>query len=188
MKKYKVYSWIVALVMLVSLVGSLVYVEQLGEPNDEFYAFVTIGLDQEVLANESSSYEVQRAVEHFSDVILGWTVEPSFKSDFNQIFGDGFSFSGKRQEKQNLLFTIYADPLVTSEGIEYGNILVDLIDERLADYNSSTNSAYVIAIDEYSFVEGSRSDSRIVLGALLISFILSVFVLMLWDYAAPNCR
>ena len=48
------------------------------------FGFCYGGMDQTKLANENSSYEIQRASEHFSDMILGWTVTPSFRRVFGE--------------------------------------------------------------------------------------------------------
>ncbi len=168
--KASVLAFIVSVTVL-GFLGSFFYTQSLGEPQDKAVAFVSIGLDQQVLTTEVSSYEILRATEHFSDIVLGWTVDPSFDI--------GYSFSGQRQEKQNLVFEVYGvDSTAPAE------MLVAQVKIRLAEYNAVTHAGYVVALERYSLVEGERSDSRTIAGATLLAFIVSISGVILWDYAS----
>ena len=160
---------------MVSFVGGLLYVKSLPEPEPRGMVFLTVGLDQDELKNEDSSYEIQRAVEHFANVILGWTVEPSFAEEF-----DAAEFSGRRQEKQNLLFTVRTDEV--REMKEF----VHLIEKRLDEYNDASNSGYVLAVKRYSVVEPERAEFRMILGIVLVSLIFVGLILFAYDYAYRN--
>jgi len=166
-------------VTLLIFLGTLFYVQTLGEPQNKAVAFVSIGLDQQILSTEVSSYEILRATESFSDTVLGWTVEPSFVADLEPIWDAEYAFSGQRQEKQNLIFEVYG-----VESVVPAQELVDGIRNRLAEYNSATHAAYVLALDHYSFVEGQRADGRTVAGATLLAFVLSILGVIFWDYAS----
>lgn len=173
MKIKKIYVGLVVAATFLALCGSLFYVSRLGAPENKAVAFISIGLDQKVLPTEVSSYEILRATEHFSDIVLGWTVDPAFDI--------GYSFSGRRQEKQNLIFEVYGvKDTVPAEK------LVGLIRDRLAAYDSVTNSGYLIALDTYTLVPGERNDSRTVAGATLLVFVFSILGVILWEYAARN--
>lgn len=178
MKIKKTYLIFVAVATLLGLVASLLYVNQLGPAQDKAVAFISVASDVSTLPAEVSSYEILRANEHFSDIVLGWTVEPSFTAEFEELTGVEFSFSGQRQEKQNLIFEISG-----ANDLTPAYSLVDLIEMCLLEYNASTNSNYLVALQRYSFVEGERSDGRIVLGATILVLALSVSSVMLWDYA-----
>ena len=158
-----------------------VYVNSLDEPYDTSVAFVTVSLDQTKLQSEVSSFEILRAGEHFSDMVLGWTLDPSFTEEFMQTLGaDGkTSYSTRRQERSNLIFE------VTGPGVseETGALFVDLLDTRLAEYNAATNAAYVFAAERETVIEGARSDFRIILGFMLLGGLLSTLLLTSWNYA-----
>lgn len=181
-------NWSILLgVGFVALIASLFYVRSLGEPESKSIAFITIGIDQNVLTTEVSSYEIQRASEHFSDVVLGWTVEPGFSSELNEKIDGEYSLSGQRQEKQNLIFTVSgSSELVNSS--EEAEQLVELIQSRIDEYNNSTNAAYVIAVKSYSYLDGDRSESRLVAGFVLVVLVFTYLLLTLWGYAASSRR
>lgn len=162
--------------LLIALAGSLLYVESLGEPQNRAVAFVTLGLDQNALPNEVSSYEIQRATEHFSYIVLGWTIEPAFAGEVAEALGEGFSFGGQNQEKQSMIFTVNgASGLV--DDCEPAVKFLDLIKGRIAEYNEATNAGYVVAVERFYFEKGERSDFRIVVGVMLLAGCLAVLCL-----------
>ena len=168
MKLPKLHLGLIGAITLLTLAGSFIWVSSLEEPSDSAVAFVSIGLDQATLSAEVSPYEILRANEHFSDIVLGWTVEPGFADEFD------FSFTGQRQEKQNLIFTVEG-----VSNIDPARELVSLISSRLAGYNEIAHSSYQVALVQYSVVEGERAESRLVLGATLLTFLLSLCVSLL---------
>src|SRR3989344_1351098 len=165
MKLPKLHLGLIGAITLLTRAGSFIWVSSLEEPSDSAVAFVSIGLDQATLSAEVSPYEILRANEHFSDIILGWTVAPDFADEFE------FSFTGQRQEKQNLIFTVEG-----VSNIDPARELVSLISSRLAGYNEIAHSSYQVALVQYSVVEGERAESRLVLGATLLTFLLSLCV------------
>lgn len=165
-------------VMLCSLLGALLFVGGLGEVENDATAFVTLGL--EALPNETSSYEIQRATEHFSYIVLGWTIEPAFVEELDLVMGEGFSFVARSQEKQSMIFTVSgAYDLVYDE--VPAQQLLDLVKVRIAEYNSATGASYTVAVERFSFQEGSRSEWRIVLGMILLGGVLSVLGLSIFE-------
>lgn len=168
-KKLYLQIWIAALI--VSLIGAGLHNNKLEEPEDQSALFVTIGLNQDALNTETSSYEIHRASEHFSDVVLGWTVEPSFSEEFE------YSFVGRRQEKQNLLF------LVDSPEEGHADALGEALQVRIDEYNENTGAAYVLAVQRTSIVEQNLSRARVFGGFVLLIMLLTTGLLTLWEYA-----
>lgn len=176
--------WLIVVAVLTVLVASLIYVNSLEEPDGRGLVFLTIGVDQRALENESSSYEILRAVEHFSDVVLAWTIEPSFDRELEEISGYPVSVSGRRQEKENLLFTLSARPDVFSDNLNKD--FLELINSRLASYNSKTNTSYLVAINTYTPLESERNKWQFVLGMVLFALIGSSLADLLWQYGAKT--
>jgi len=159
-KKYLVGT---SLLTLCALLASFFYTANLSETRTQRSLYMTLAA--EPLPNESSSYELQRAAEHFSDLVLGWTVEPSFNLDV--------PFTGRRQEKQNLLF------LIETEDEAHVLSLLESIESRIETYNLNSGSSYVIADFHSTEIVETRNKSRIniavVIASLLVSFTL-IFV------------
>ncbi|MEK7146122.1 MAG: hypothetical protein AAB802_02965 [Patescibacteria group bacterium] len=186
MNKIKIILGVSLATAFIFFLGGLVYVNQLPEPDKKELVFVTLGIDQNKLPNESSSYEIQRATEHFSDVVLGWTIEPSFETEVEAITGYDVDITGRRQEKQNLLFTVSADP--TEFDGEGGSAFLNVLGSRLAEHNGVTNAGYVIALSRMSLLTEETSSSRFLLGLTLLGFLLGASLLTLGDYARQTRR
>lgn len=176
MKIRKLYLFFVIGVVLGALLGSFLYVGSLGEAPNKAVAFVTLGA--EPLQNETSTYEIQRAAEHFSYIVLGWLIEPSFADEY----GLDYQFDGRHQEKQSMIFTVYGDFGDTQPA----ELLVQKVKDRIAEYNENSDASYTVALERYSFVEGERSDWRFVAGVTLLSLVFAVLLLMIFEnvYAA----
>ncbi|MFA5855214.1 MAG: hypothetical protein WC846_02935 [Candidatus Gracilibacteria bacterium] len=177
-KKYQIV--VLAAVFAISLLGSTICVRSQDTAPNSAMLFVSLG--KKPLPNEVSSYEVERAVEHFSDVLLGWTVEPAFHEEFKEKVGD-YSFTGQRQEKQNLLFTVEGN----FESAEPAKVFLRLLTERLEKYNTETSESYVVGLHAESFLTNEEgSNMRFIAGTILLSLIGAGFLLFLMEYA-PNC-
>lgn len=182
MKKFRI--GIIVSALLISTIAAFLYINQLGVPDSKGLLFVTIGIDQRLLQNESSSYEIQRASEHFSDLVLGWTSEPSFSKELDEKLKFHVDFSGSRQEKQNLIFYLSAKPELYTEKISQE--FLTLLKSRIYEYSSNTNSGYLIALSKYSVLESTRSDLRIFLGIVFMTTFLAVIFLIITEYAIKN--
>ena len=185
MKIKKFQIWFVAICVFVALAVSMAAIARMDAPKNEAIAFTTIGIDQDVMIEETSSYELQRASEHFAYIVLGWLVEPGFAAEVDEQLGDlgDYEFSGIRQEKQNLILTLSGAPDKVTDS-EPAQILLSLVEDRIADYNEDTHAGYVIAVESYSFVEGERSAWRVVAGAMLLAAVFSILLLITWEHVS----
>lgn len=184
MKFRKKYLYLLIAVFVCSLIAAFFYLENLEEPDKKGLLFLTVGIDQKSLTYESSSYEIQRAAEHFSDLILGWTYDPSFEKELKESLHYDVRVTGQRQEKQNLIFYLYARPEVYNDSA--GELLLDLIESRINEYNRASNSGYVIALSRYSMLENSGSNFRIGAGVVFLSLIFTGILLFGFEYAFGN--
>jgi len=189
MKFRSFHFWILAVTFVAALIGSSVYYGQQSSTEDKILVFVTVGIDQTKLPAENSSYELQRASEHFSDVVLGWTVEPSFQEEFLVRTGNNYAFTGQRQEKQNLLFQSSAYDFVDGAYSTEGDALLSLLNDWIAAYNAKTNAGYVLAIQKVNFqsdVEVSTLAPKV--GTVLLILALTAAGLLTHEYATTRRR
>ncbi len=169
---------LIGVLLVVGLVGAFkINTSEVETPRGAL--FLTVGLNQTALPNETSSYEIHRATEHFANIILGWTIEPAFSADFKEELQDVSytgNYSGRLQEKQNLLFIFseYSEPAIQA--------LQGAIEERIGEYNAATNSAYVLAVKRSSELPPVEADTRVLLGILLLAGLFTVLFLMSWEY------
>ena len=181
-----VYFWILLVVGFLSLLGSYLYWKD-EIPLNRVLIFVTVGIDESQHPEEVSSYELQRASEHFSDVILGWTLEPHFREDFLSEAGTGYTFTGQRQEKQNLLFVVTnTENNIAEHDVFAGEAFLRVLNAQLQDYNASTHQGYVLAVQNLSYEPGAVSHLP-VLGAVLFFLTLTGAGLLTYEYA-QTCR
>jgi hypothetical protein len=173
----KFHVWFTLGVVLGALIGSLFYVSNLGEPDNKAIAFVTLGVDP--LAGESSSYELQRAAEHFSHIVLGWTIEPAFEDEMMEAVGS-LNFSGQRQEKQSMIFTVSGPAGLVFDTVP-AVAMLDLLKQRIDEYNLEARANYTVAVERYSMEEGEMSAWRIVAGVTLLALVFSVLLLMTFE-------
>lgn len=169
--------------LVVSLVGSLIYLKNLPEPGKEGLLFLTVGLNQEKLENENSSYEILRATEHFSDMLLGWTLDPSFNNELQSELGHEIEVSGQKQEKSNIIFHLSGKKEVF-DGEDYKTLL-KFLESKINEYNNSTKAAYLLAYSSYTEVDSQRNEIRIVLGIVLLT-LLTVSVLLFFPGVIHN--
>lgn len=187
MKFRKLYLWILLAVFVVSTVVSYLSWKEF-EPRNKILVFVTVGIDQTLRPDETSSYELQRASEHFSDVILGWTLEPSFRQDFLEEAGAWHTLTGQRQEKQNLLFEITnTNENISSDNIAAGEAFLRVLNAQLLEYEAATHQGYVLAVQNLSYETGQRSGLPMV-GNVLLTLVLSATLLLAYEYATSRRR
>jgi hypothetical protein len=149
-------------------------------------AFVTLGLDRDALFEDEGSFETQKALVHFADLSLGWSLDPSFAEAFNDEH-PAYEFSVRRQEKQNLIFEVWAPNFVFFVGTDAIYTLLDLYKERLTEYNTQTNESYLIAIEEVSEpIDVPYSYLRTLLLSVLFVWSFSFIYYTSRDYASRN--
>lgn len=181
------YIWILALVLLLSSAFTL-YRYRDFEPRNEVLVFVTVSIDQSKLPVESSSYEIQRASEHFSDLILGWTLDPHFRANYLEEAGAWHTLEGQRQEKQNLLFTITnLQNNIVADDVAAGEAFLRVLENQLSEYNRITNQAYVLAVKNLSYQAGSFTMLPL-LGEILLILIVASSALFAFEYVSTRRR
>jgi hypothetical protein len=169
--------------LLVFLTGGLIlHSISLDWPSlrQEQLIFATVGQDHLTLSNEQSSYEIQRASEHFSDVILGWTIEPGFSKELELETGRKFTFTGQRQEKQNLIFK-----LETKES-EDSKLFLQVLQKRLDAYNAATHGGYRLVTLGITPMEVEVSKNKFMLGALLLLALSELAFIFVFEYVRKN--
>ncbi len=144
---------------LLTAVGAFLIISDLKSPHDQSVVMVeaSVGLERLPIYSGTSAYEMERASEHFSDVVLGWAVGPSFREEMAPL-----EYSAERQEKQNLLFKLYTDDVTE------GDRLIAGLNDRLSKYNDRTHAGYELAVSEVQKVTLSSSQLRFDAGVLLL--------------------
>ncbi len=180
----KVHYWILLISLLASVGAGFLYFNDFKNPESRGLLFITIGVNQKLLANESSSYELQRASEHFSDLVLAWTAEPSFSTELDAKLAYHLKFSGVRQEKQNLIFNLSG--AASDYNSSAGEVFLDLIDGRIKEYDGKTNAGYVVALSRYSDLKPTDFGIKSLAGIAMLTFLTTALALISLEYAIKN--
>lgn len=172
--------FLLSFVLLASLAAGYLYVNQLDDPPKRGVIMLSLGMDHTSLPTETSSYDIQRASQHFSEVVLGWTLEPSFEAEVKERFGSSYGVSSRQQENQNIILNVTADPADYDENDLWQ--VTSILRERIDRYNELTNGDFLIALDTYSTQDSFRSNWRILIGFPIVFLSLAVFLLFVWEY------
>ncbi len=151
--------------------GLVLLLIDLKSPHDSSVVMVeaSVGLERLPIYSGTSAYEMERASEHFSDVVLGWAVGPSFREEMAPL-----EYSAERQEKQNLLFKLYTDDVAE------GDRLIAGLNDRLSKYNDRTHAGYELAVTEVQEVTLSSSKLRFDAGVFLLILSLSCVLRLIY--------
>jgi hypothetical protein len=159
-----------SVLMAASLVVAHVFFVSNNEASHKSITLLTPALEQNSLLSESSSYELQRASEHFSNIVLGWMIDPSFASSLQAVHEGEFVFQARLQEKQNILIEVQGGSEAELEA--YTSSLKNLIENSIQEYNAATGASYVIARERTTqFLEQENA-----LRIYLLSVVLAAFV------------
>lgn len=177
----KIKSWYIVvslLVMVASFAGSSLWMKAANEEavQTKTVLFYTVGLDHSKALPGTDSKVALEAAEHFSDGVLGWTLDPSFRQEIP------VSFSGQRQEKENLIFELDGNDEEVTEQFKR------ILQNRLNDFNNATDAGYVFANVNTAYEEISYSTLRSALGVSLFLTFLTVLFLMTFEYVRSNRR
>lgn len=87
----------------------------------------------------SSIEEKETASHFFAEAVLGWTLSPDFKKDID------FDFSGRKQERSNLIFTLSDSS--EEESMKNSFLLIDNLQKKLDKYNNQANTKFSLLSD-----------------------------------------
>ncbi|MEI7510895.1 MAG: hypothetical protein WCJ84_01915 [Candidatus Peregrinibacteria bacterium] len=112
---------------------------------------------------DSSISEKEGATNFFAETIIGWTHSPAFRNEVLQ--GKNGNFSGQKQERQNMVFTISTSN--AEEANQLSQSLTQSLNAQLADVNRVSETMYRIIFSPLQVTENSpKSLWRIVAGAI----------------------
>lgn len=138
--------------------------------------FMSVGMEQEDYPEDAEAFGARGVTEadnYFSETVQGWTMDPSFAIQVSERVGEGVSVSARKQERQNLIFQVFAG---SSEVVAVAaDEAINEIQERLSSYNETMKTSYAMANEEITLYEnppknGFNAFVGFVLGVLLVVF------------------
>lgn len=165
-KPKKIIPFLIAIVLF----GQLVFAVFSADYTAPFYenrVFATTGIEY----GGNDLHKLNEGAHYFGQTMIGWTKFPSFR---HALITDldlpaDTEINMHMQERQNTIFT-----LTTSDPIDFDQLegAKNFLQAKIDEYNSNTNTKFVLTNVDYEQVEVSRSYG---FGAL-ITLILSVMV------------
>lgn len=123
-----------------------------------------------ISGDENSSVEEKETASHFfAEAILGWTISPTFIKNI------GFSLSGKKQERGNIIFQFASK--TPEEGQTRSEILSKEINTKLKQYNNRAKTEFVLLFEPLQTEEKQfKKFSWGIIGAML-GFFIALFMI-----------
>jgi capsular polysaccharide biosynthesis protein len=131
-------------------------------------------------------YETLRGADTFSETVQGWTKSTNFYQRIEKDSGvTGFNLSTRAQEKQNILVEIKAD---SKEKVQKAtDAFINVLKSDLEEYNTKTNSTFVVAWDSAFIAEDIKNIKFIFLVSLLTGLILAILFFYLLEFLFGVC-
>ena len=172
MKKYKKPFQFLLVVAIIGQFMFAIVSPKYTTPRYENKIFTTMG----AVYDNDDLHRLNEAAHYFGQTIVGWSKFPNFRSDLID-YAELPSDSGINmhvQERMNFVFTIS-----TNEAIESNQLVdtKDFLQSKLDEYNSNTNTNFILSNIDYEQAEISRSYAFGALVTLLLSVIIGLGLL-----------
>ena len=143
------------LILILVILGQLLFAfisPSFTTPSYEGRIYATTGVKH----RSEDLHKLNEAAHYFGQTMIGWLKFPNFFSDLQKAVSlpDDSSISAHIQERQNIIFTLNASTPIEKE------ILVgvkDHIQTRIDEYNSVSQTEFVLTNLDYELVEIKKS-------------------------------
>lgn len=143
-------KWAMIGVALVLGISASVYTVAFSETYYEGIVFLTVGMEQNDYPEDAQAFGargVEEADSYFTETVQGWTMDPAFINDIYDYLGwvrdDSLSVSARKQERQNLIFSVIAPSILAAQDGSAG--VLGVLEERMGSYNETMDTSYKIA-------------------------------------------
>ncbi|MBU1018586.1 MAG: hypothetical protein ABII07_05015 [Patescibacteria group bacterium] len=149
----------------------------------EGFVFLTVGMEQGSYPQDAEAFGARGVTEadnYFAETVQGWTMDPSFANQVSERVGESVSVSARKQERQNLIFQVFAG---SSEVAELAaRETVAELSERLSSYNDVMKTSYAIANPEVTVYERIPQVLFNVFTGFVLGFLILVFGFLTLEY------
>ncbi len=172
MKKYKKPF---QFLLLVAIIGQFLFAivsPKYTTPRYENKIFTTMG----AVYDNDDLHRLNEAAHYFGQTMVGWSKFPNFRTDliaFAELPSDT-EINMHVQERMNFIFTVS-----TNKAIESNQLIKakDFLQSKLDEYNSNTNTKFILSNIDYEQAEISRSYAFGALFTLLLSVVIGLALL-----------
>ncbi len=164
----------IGFVVCTTLIGSLFGFQksnsEISTVNYETVLFATV-----LSSDADSSVEEKEASSHFfSEAILGWTLSPYFKEEV------GFSFSGRKQERGNIIFEFTST--TEEKADEKTQKFITTLADKLTKYNERAVTQFDILLDPAFTTVKNPHKSFWTMGGGIAGFFFGLFLVEVYIF------
>jgi len=163
--------------LVLALIGQFIFLIFSGKyttPYFEGKIYATIGIKFD--GNDLS--KLNEGAHYFGQTMIGWTKFPNFRENLIKFaeLPENSDFNMRSQERQNFIFTIYTDKPIELEQLKN---IKEFLQSQLDEYNSKTNTKFVLTNIDYENVETTRSYAFGALTTLVLSIAAGLAILFI---------
>lgn len=178
--------WFSLLITALLFFGVSMGVTQQSVQEEGALIFLTMGatLPENVSIGSLGASQNENVVDQFTQTVQGWVSNPGLVRQVEAQVDRPFSLSVRKQEKQNLIVTLYMDRASVGEMTPElaANVFLEVLNQELAFYNELTNASFVVAISSIDYFETSPQWTLNGLVGILFGLMVGVVGFGLWEY------
>lgn len=170
-KKIKTYSLLFTALLLLSQLIFYFYSAEFTKTTYRNRVFFTTG----IVFDGSDLHKLTEGAHYFGNTIVGWSRFPSFRADLIRQFelSQDIKINLHIQERQNLVFLIESNDPMSIDQLKGAK---DYLQGKIEEYNSNTNTQFVMTNVDYEQLESSRSYAFGALVSLAIAVLLFLLI------------
>lgn len=169
---------------LLSSTAGFIYSRSLNTNLFDNQLFISISIQDK--QKTTNAYENLQAADQITESIQGWLKDPSLQQQLHQQTGLNFPFSGKRQEKNNLLINFISSDQASAS--TFSTTLVSTLKQRVTEY--SQNSDLTILLNPQTLFTSRKSNPQVIylIIATLLGLILGFIFSWLYEEISPKSK
>ena len=167
---------------LLSSAAGFLYSNSLNTNLFDNQLFVSISIQDK--QKSTNAYENLQAADQITESIQGWLKDPSLQQQLHQQTGLNFPFSGKRQEKNNLLINFVSSDQASAS--TFNQALVSTLKQRVTEY--SQNSDLTILLNPQTLFTSQKSNPQAIYLIIATLLGLTLGLIFSWLYEEINGR
>jgi|GEM_PF-5414104 len=159
---------------ILSSAAGFIYSNSLNTNLFDNQLFVSISIQDKQKA--TNAYENLQAADQITESIQGWLKDPSLQQQLHQQTNLNFPFSGKRQEKNNLLINFTSSDQASAS--IFSEALIKTLKQRVTEY--SQNSDLTILLNPQTLFTSKKSNPQAVY--LIIATLLGLLLGLIFSW------
>lgn len=174
---FKKYKKPILFLFILAIIGQALFAVVSKQYTDPFYEnriFATVGIQ----FDGNDLHKLNEGAHYFGQTMIGWTKFPNFKSELTEDveLPEDIEINMHIQERQNIIFTLTTNTHIEFYQLESARAFLQ---NKLDEYNTKTNTKFVLTNVDYDQIEVRRSYWFGALTALILSIVAGLALLFI---------